>query len=262
VPLIYSERSRLERGFADDGLWQKIAQRQPEDISELRFVDVGSADWVRATTKIAEVVEDILADDSLGESAPKLPSALSVESQSGDGFLERFADLEGRAPRLVQDMELFTELLGQLGEVTTAATPKMDKAKSFSQKLAITNSLASSLSPIATTMRETSQSLVDNFSDWDALVAYVIIQAKTDETFSSEPGNVEFLSTVHDMATAGVESLSGIEELQESIGSVLGMSKRLDIPLRTIREACLHVADLRGLLTGWKSELEALEETS
>jgi hypothetical protein len=260
MPLVYTDRKRIEVGFANDPLWKKISQRQPIDISGLRFVDVGSAEWVRETTRIAEAIESILADESSGDEKGD-PRNLPAPPESADGLIERFADIEESMPLAVGDMERFSSLLDQLNQTTVDATPAMNKATSFGQKLAVTTSLANSLSPIANEMKEVAERIVDTLNEWDTLVNWVIGQARNDPDFYSTSSNVEFLGTVHDMAAAGVESLASIEQLDTAIGSILGLSKRLDVPLRTMRQACLNMADLRGLLAGWKFELEALEES-
>ncbi|MFF5082507.1 toll/interleukin-1 receptor domain-containing protein [Actinoplanes sp. NPDC000266] len=261
MPLLYADRERIEKMFASDPLWSKITQRQATDISHLRFVDIGSAEWVRETTKIAELIEDRLADFSSIEGTDQEMITSIPSDEVSDGMLERFAEVEDRAPQVLEDMNSFTQSLQELSEVTNKATPGLNKATSFSQRLAVTNSLASTLTPIANKMRETAERLVDNYGDWDQVVNYVIGQAKADPHFYDTESNVEFLATVGDLATAGVESLASVEELDTAIGGVLGLSKRLNIPLRTIREACLSMADIRGLLMGWKAELETLEES-
>ena len=262
MPLIFTDRKRIEDRFASDLLWKKINQRQPIDISGLRFVDVGSAEWMRETTRIAEAIEGILADESSVETDNVRSEPPVLHAGSEDGLIERFAEIEERAPLVVEDMEIFSGLLDRLNQETRDATPAMSKATSFSRKLAVTTSLANSLSPIANEMKGAAERMVDALGEWDALVNWVIGQARSDPDFYSNSDNVEFLGTVHDMASAGVESLASIEQLETAIVSVLGLSRRLDVPLRTIRGACLNMADLRGLLVGWKSELEALEESS
>ncbi|MFF0231212.1 toll/interleukin-1 receptor domain-containing protein [Micromonospora sp. NPDC005254] len=262
IPLVFAKLDRIKRAFSDDDLWNRLSDRNRVDISELRSADIGSSVWIQAVEKISDQIDEVLtAVASLeGSSQPAPTIAAEAEADDGEGHLfDRLARLEDKLPEITVDLESFAKLMADLGSQTEMATPRMQKATSFGQKLAVSKHLAEVLSPIANDMQARADRLVENFGEWGFLVNYVFEKVKVDSDGIVDEDNIAFLNAVREMSESGAESLAHVDNLNASVATVLGFSKALDIPLKTVRAACLRMADLRGLLVGWLDEIRALE---
>ncbi|WFE33314.1 toll/interleukin-1 receptor domain-containing protein [Micromonospora sp. WMMD975] len=261
LPLLFASSDRIGRTFSDDNLWQRISNLNWVDASTLRSADIGSAIWIKNVELISDRIDEVLsAFAAVGEKQQQPDSPIpATEDEDGDWVLDRLGEAEGKMPQVQSDLESFAHLIEELGEQTRLASPAMERATSFGQKLAVSRNLAQALTPIANDMVATADRLVTGFGDWNYLVNHIFEAIKADLGAIEDADSVSFLSSIREMATSGVDSLGQVEQLNGSVSGVIGFSKALDIPLKAVQRACLRMADLRGLLLGWLNEIEALE---
>jgi TIR domain len=254
IPLIFGSPDRILNEFSDDDLWTQVSQLQWLDISELRFADPGSGPWIRTLEAIADRISEILQSVS---TEVDTPSAESESEISNQGVLERMAEIEERLPGMASGMERYAALMVQLTEQVSLATPEMRIADTFAKKLAVSGRLANSLSPIAEEMDTLAGQMVSDLNELTYVTRFVtgIIANRPDEVTKDV---LEFLATIRATANTGIDSLAAIDEFTKSIGQVLGYSGALDKPLRNIRSANLKIADLRGIMSGWREEVDTI----
>jgi hypothetical protein len=261
VPLIYAKEERIDAVFSDDELWQKIKQRESRDISRLRSVSPGSPEWIETTENLADRIDEVLSSftqvEAPGQGDRHTPIT-SIEDTAPPGTLERMAALEDKIPVVIADLERIAVLMNSMNEEVVKATPKFATAETFNERLSISRSLAKKLDPIAAEMAATAERMVGNFSEWDLFVQYLADYAHKGGDLS-EAGFLAAISGLWSLANTGGESLSPINEFAQQVTQVIGVSRDLDRPLMAIRDAALMIADMSGILDGWKEVLEALE---
>jgi hypothetical protein len=60
LPLLFFDRDRLVRQFADDEVWRRLDRSQMVSITALRSADPGSGEWIDLRDRIAERIAEIL----------------------------------------------------------------------------------------------------------------------------------------------------------------------------------------------------------
>ncbi|RUL90860.1 toll/interleukin-1 receptor domain-containing protein [Verrucosispora sp. FIM060022] len=263
LPLLFADPARMDSHFANDDLWLKMSRLQRINIAKLRAVDPGSSEWITKVEEIADRVDSVLT-----EMAPALEERSSLRKEKAEtatedegetrGMVERMAAIEEESPLMVEGLERFVQLMGRLNEATTQATPKLRRANTFGKKLAVTSALAQQLEPISIEMAEVADRLVAQFGDWGYAVQLLVDLAKSTEG-KLDKDLVEFARVVWDLSTTGSDALAQVEGLSTIIEQSVGLSGRLDQPLKAIQKACLRMADLRGILLVWREEIEALQ---
>jgi hypothetical protein len=259
IPLIYTKRERIETSFADDELWKKIGRLHGPDISGLRYVEPGSPEWIRTTEELADRIDQTLSSFKHAEPKEQADRTAKMPSNASTaGSLERMVAIEEKVPHVVSDMERITQLLYEFNVAVEESTPQVSSASSFSERLALSRALAKQLDPIAEEMASTTERLVSNFSEWDYFVQYILEYTRRGGDLEDPQAKVT-LGSLWTMAKMGSTSLFVIKEFAQTISQVIGVSSDLDRPLTAVRDASLRIADLSGLLDGWKKSLEDLE---
>ena len=264
IPLLYADPERMETQFKDDHLWQKLASLQRVDISNLRVIDPGSSEWIRRVQELSDTVDKTLTDvkellDNLEVEKSVPTNADQDEEAIQEGLLERMTQVEEAGPGMLISMEHFTELLNQIGAVANESSPQMTQAETFGEKLAASNRLAKRLGPIAADMEHTADSLVRDFEGLNSMITYILSYARENpEEVASSPDAIDGLQKIWEMAETGTKSLGELDSVNKSLTDGIGYSKNLDKPLRAMRRAFLRLADLRGILSGWRDDLLAL----
>lgn len=187
------------------------------------------------------------------------PEPVPAERELGEAKLERMAAIEARLPEEVLRLQRFSQLMGTLAEEVGSAAPEMLKADTLAEKLKVSERLASQLDPIASEMQDISEHLASDFDDMTFLVNFVLDAVRRDPD-NVEPEVISLLRITLETATNGIQSLSAIDVFTKSMSQVIGFSSRLDVPLKKIRKACLRVADLRGIFSGWQEEVNAADD--
>jgi hypothetical protein len=182
----------------------------------------------------------------------------SIEDTAPPGTLEQLAALEDKVPEVLADIERIAVLMNSMNDVVVTATPMFAKAKTFNERLSASRALAKKLNPIAAELADTAERMVGNFVEWDLFVQYVTEYARKGGDLS-EPDFLNALSGLWALTRTGGGALSSINEFAQSITQVIGVSRDLDRPLMAIRDAALMIADMSGILDGWKEGLQALE---
>jgi hypothetical protein len=261
IPLIFAKKERIETNFASDDLWVKISRRNYVDISQLRSVNPGSPEWIDTIELLAERIDETLASFEQVEEPPQ-----SKEDRTGHkppatpapGLIDRLYALEQKAPQVTEDMTRIGTLMDDLGKTVTKAGPKFANAKSFSARLGASKLLAKQLDPIADNLMLTAERLVTNFSEWGFFVQYLLDYASKGGDLS-DPQVIRAIGSLWHLVTASGSSLSAVNQLVQLISQGIGISRDLDRPFMAIQAACLRIADLDGILDGWKQGLQTLE---
>lgn len=266
IPLIYAKKDRIDKAFTGDGLWDKITDREYEDIAELRSVNPGSSQWIETVEKLTDRIEEILSSFAGAESPDAATHGVPASRKSSDaslgtlslGTLERMAAIEDKVPDVIGDMGHIGDLIESLNEQITRATPRFSKAQTFKERLAISRSVAKKLDPIADDMLSTADRLVTNFADWDLFVQTLLTYAQR----SGDLADPDFLTTIGALwalSKTGGTQLAPIREFAQAVTQAMGVSRDLDRPLTAIQSSAMRVADMIGILDGWKEGLEILE---
>lgn len=266
IPLIYASPDRIDDKFADDKLWQKLSMLQRVDISSLRSVDPGSSDWIVRVEELADTVDRTLAEVSLSLDNAKATKQFTSDENDDElpeGLLERMARVEEAMPGMVESLEKFSQLLGRVGEETENTTPQMNEAETFGDKLRVSNQLAKRLSPIAADMEFAADSLMRDFEELNIVISYILKHARENpEETTNSPEAISTLRDLWNFTEVGSTSLSQLNEMNKALTSGIGYSKNLDRPLKAMRRAFLRLADLRGIISGWRDDLSALGSTN
>jgi hypothetical protein len=255
VPLIFASPDRILNEFADDELWMRISNLQWLDVSQLRFTDPGTSTWLMATSKIVNRIDEVLRSFASSNDLQVEDREKFVEMP--EGKLERMAALENKLPDLLGSLGLFAELMEKMTDAVNESSPAMQRADSFGQKLAVSNRLAARLDPIAGQMESAASDLVGYMNELTFVTKYVVDEARRNPD-KVESGVAEFLQSIEEAATTGVISLTSVEEFNRTLAQAIGISRKLDKPLKQIQRACLRIADLRGILSGWQEEVGTL----
>jgi len=259
LPLIYTKRSRIESDFPNDELWAKIRQRQGPDISNLRYVNPGSSEWITTTEGLADTVDKTLSSFrhiNTKQSAKKAVN--SIDDTAPPGTLERMASLEEKVPQVVDDMARIGELFNLLSESAVSATPTMASAVTFANRVTAARNFAKQIDPIAGELQATADRLVSNFAEWNFFVQYLLEYAQRGGDLKS-PDTATVLASLWTLSKTGSSPLSQVTDFANSLSRGIGISRDLDRPLMAIRSATLRIADMSGILDGWRKALEGLE---
>lgn len=257
IPLIYTKIDRIENAFSADELWQKVARREYQEIGHLRSVDPGSSEWIETTELLADRVEETLSSFTKADE-PSQTTQVVLSASIPPGTLERMAALEDQVPQVLFDMARISTLMTSMNEAVVAATPKVTKAKTFKDRLSASRALAKKLDPIADEMAITAERLVTNFSDWDYFVKYMLDYAKKGGELE-DPEFLKVVGSLWSLSQAGGSPLATINDFAQTVSRGIGVSRDLDRPFMSIRDAAMRIADMSGILDGWKEGLEALE---
>jgi TIR domain len=261
IPLIFAKQERIQANFAEDDLWEKVSRRNYEDISRLRSVNPGSPEWIETVELLAERIDETLSSfEQVEEPVPSRDDrATSKRSKApAPGTLDRMFALEQMVPQVTDDMSRIVTLMNDLGKAVTKAGPRFANANTFGARLAASKALAKQLDPIADDLVSTADRLVTNFAEWDFLVQYVLEYASNGGDLS-DPQVVRVIGGLWQLATIGASSLSAVNQLIQIVSQGIGISRDLDRPFMAIKTACLRIADLIGILDGWKQGLQTLE---
>lgn len=208
------------------------------------------ADRIDETLASFEVAPETTSSD--GVSALEMPKAFER------GTLDRMGDLENNIPEVVKDMTQLSKLMEDLGESVSIAGPEFAKAKTFNARLALSKALAAKLDPIADGMVMTAENLVSHFGEWDFMVQYILKYAANGSDLN-DPDVKQAIGGLWQLASTGAASLAVVDDLVQMIAQGIGISRELDRPFKAIQAACLKIADLGGILDGWKQGLRTLE---
>jgi hypothetical protein len=260
IPLIYTKRERIEGTFAEDELWVKLDKRQGPDISNLRRVEPGSPDWIEKVENLADAIDEILSSFRHVEETPQRgrKPAANLSDSTPPGTLERMASLEEQIPEVIGDMTLVTQLLEATGVAVTAAAPRLTSAQTFGARLAVSRELAKELDPISEELMSAAERLASNFGQWDFFVKYFLDYARSGGDLKATEVAAG-LKSLWMLATTGASSLAQASDFAQIVSQGLGVSRDLDRPFMAIRDASLRIADISGILDGWREILGTLE---
>ena len=261
VPLLFSERERIEKYFGGHVIWREMQELHPVPVEQLRLEEPGSYEWVRKTQEVVNRIESVLADVVRPTSSKAAQGVESLEQVdvNATAFFEVLADAQDAAPKTTAHIETLRALLVRLGNEVSKAAPGMNHATTAKKRLSISRQLAQAITPISTALAEETNGLRLGTNKWDRAVKMITarIRERPERIHASEL--MAAFETINQMVTKGVDSLDRVDVLGGEIGSVKGFSHELDVPLRVIEEALRDVAEVRGTLKGWSEGMAVIK---
>ena len=161
VPLLFSERERIEKYFGDHAIWAEMQALHPVPVEQLRFEEPGSYEWVRKTQEVVNRMESVLADVVRPTSSKVAQGVGSLEQVdvNATAFFGVLADAKDAALKTPAHIEALSALLVRLENEVSKAAPGMNRATMAKRRLAISRQLAQAITPIATALAEETNGL-------------------------------------------------------------------------------------------------------
>jgi TIR domain len=149
VPLLFSERERIEKYFGDHAIWAEMQELRPVPVEQVRCEEPGSYEWVRKTQEVVNRIESVLADVAMPTSSKVAEAVKSAERDAVNttAFFEVLADAQDAAPKTTAHIEALSTLLVRLGNEASKATAGMNRATTTKRKLAISRQTCRRLPP-------------------------------------------------------------------------------------------------------------------
>jgi hypothetical protein len=156
-------------------------------------------------------------------------------------------------------MQKLQDLLLSFGNHMKLAAPMMNRATTTKKKISVSRQLAKRIDPISDELMEAAESFRRNMRIWDDTVHALMSQSRRHPNWITQSTSArEGVNSIKELANAGIEAFSQLDELHEVFGQGRGLSAALDNPLRKTQDALLILADVRGLFVGWRDGLEAV----
>lgn len=260
IPLIFADMEKIEARFANDSTWTDIKKLEVIKVGDLRYVESGTERWMRFVDQVANEIDDILSSLADKVSEPSVTVGVAEEDVQFEqvGMLEKMAAFEEVLPRSSDEMQRLGQLIEAIGDEASDTAPALRRADKFSQKLSLSTEFAVRIEPICDEIATLSGNLCSALDIWDDGLKSIFEIAKK-SSGPLDPEFIDFFDIVKDTAVVGIESLGELENLHKSIGSILGMSAKLDRQLRRLQKSVLEVVELRAFFKGWSQEITIIE---
>lgn len=260
IPLLFGDKERIATVDPQTDLWSTASQLHPIDVSSLRTVEPGQTVWLQKTHEIAEMIDQIL--NAVKGRSVRRAEAIEAD-QSGDDdvapmLLEQMLQFEAAAPELMATMENLTDLLYKVGSQVNSAGPLMKRATTTKQRLSVARQLVRSIDPITDQVDEEVTILLRKLQVWDVTVQTVFDFVRRGSTVLLEESVLSALSSVTQMATAGIKAFSEAEIMHGAIRQGRGLSHELDAALKRLQSAALRLVGSRAMFTSWREEASEL----
>jgi len=281
LPVYWVKVPELERPDGpDDEAMALVAERQREDLREVRLSDENSAPYKAAVDRLASSLLEIVAsidaksaasvvadfgDAGLREGPGGDRQGCDEHSghQDGDepGLLELLAEGEEAMPRLSQALERLSELIEEVGKIAQAGSEDMRKADArgagFAGRLRTSEQVAAALDGPAAEIAAVGHSYAADLVRVDPAILTLIDLAS--EAGPEEAADVaEFVSTVLSAADAASSSLAELEELVRSLDDTARLSRAFRRPAKTMKAGLLGILDGRSVIEQWARKIEEL----
>jgi len=247
---------------AGDDLWTQVTCLQYLPIEKMKFEDQGSGAWMTTIAKVVDRVAQVLSeqadqDRAISTQLTEPASSSSDQIEDPRGVLDEIADVEESLPELGRVATDFASIIGEFNVEITSATPRIQHASSFSQRLAISRELATNLTPIVDRALTSAQEMASVVRRLDPGIISLIRFAQNAPDRESAEAQV-FFGQLREMASIGVTSISSVEVLEASIKQSKGNSADLDRPLDKMQRALILVVETQAIYKGWLDELGAI----
>lgn len=243
----------------EDEAMALVAQRQWEDLRDLRLVDEASADYRQAINRLASTLAEIteaVASYPEPKSLAPIVQAHDPESAEDDespGLMELLAEGEAAIPRLGEILEELSQRMEEVSSLVEKATRDMQAADSrgggFAGRLRVTERLAKELDEPAIRMADLGHRYAAELVKVDPLVLTLLDVTPADEQEAAEQR--EFATTIRTLAANAVpaaEALTGfITELREA-GR---LSRSIRRPQRKLQTGLQGVLDGQAVIAEW-----------
>jgi hypothetical protein len=263
IPILLFGRDRIDRNSDSDELWAQICSMQSHDGSSLRTETRGSSSWMKQIVKIAERVEEIFlelkgSNDSDILLADTERAMMRIDNVDEPGTLELIAIAEARIPEIGEYSLQYGALMDSFRDEAVRATPRLEKADTFGQRLAISNDLAKRFDPVADEGEAVSRRLREALDATSpGIVSLIRMIASSGEL--GNPDVVKAVAGIWLMATQGIGASEKVEELIVAIEGSKGRSAALDKPLKRMQNSLLRFVEARTHFSSWIEEIDRLQ---
>ena len=269
LPVYYVSVPELEREPGDE-VMVLVAERQWEDLREIRLVDQESSAYRAVVDRLAGRVAEIAAEVTRRprEGGHRRPSAEEPdqseregEEQEHPGVVELLAEGEEALPRLVETMEALGDEIDNLGELSQQAEAEIHasdaRGAGFAGRLAVAERFARRLKEPAEKIRELGRSYAADLVRIDPAMLAMLDELERDPTQVSEAA--EFLKGIHGLQSEAGPATDSLEELTHTLAEGARLSRSLRAPLGEIRAGLQGVLDGRTVIEEWDRRARSLE---
>lgn len=253
----------FENDPSDDAM-QLIAERQWEDLRELRLVSESSSEYRTAVNRLARRIAEIATEVSRVGSTTAVPmtdEASTAEDDMAPGIVELLAEAEQEMPKLEETMKELGRTIENFGELAEEATREMAAAdargKGFAGRLAATNRFAKRLEEPAERIENLGQLYASQLGAIDPGVHTLLDAAISEEASASEAR--EFFAGIHELLEESSPVMAQLSELAASLDQGARMSRALRTPVRRIQSGLKGVTDAQGIIEDWDQRAQELE---
>jgi TIR domain len=281
LPIYYVSVDELEHDPTDE-VMILVADRQWEDLREVRLVETDSAQFRQAVGKLAhqilQIVHEVASVPDEPDDGPAGGSLVPVTDPSPDtdggggaavaapgepeGVLEMLATAEKILPELNDEILKLAEQITGVGAIAQDASTELQESdargRGFAGRLRVTQSVASRLTDPAAEIRGIGQRFASDLVKTDPGVRAMLriaadeIVESGDSASQDERGGVEaFANSVIEMNEATVRGTDALTELVGSLRETARLSRSLRPPLSDIEAGLRGVIDGREITAAW-----------
>lgn len=273
LPLLFSD-VQTEYVQLDEGLVQRVLEYQYLDIQELRFIDRGSAAYVKRLNGIAKKI--LMSNDRLIKQAEaelssqdRLPSGFApngtdqaVQDEPSGFFLDSAVEFEPTFGKMSKSLDKINQDVIEIGTIIsksgTEISARSAKGKIDPQvALCIAGNLAAELKPVSDRYARDVQNLLQVTEKATELLPPMI------NIWTKTGANNDGLRSLKGLIGPATTARENVVSFKESVGLVKGLSRSLFGTMRQIElstSTCIAAIDIviswNELLPEEKREVE------
>jgi predicted nucleic acid-binding protein len=172
------------------------------------------------------------------------------------GILERLAETETNLPSLTERVGVLGRMVEEYGQLVAAATPAMSAAATSSAKLAVANELAEKLSPVAEMFASGVIRYLELVEKVNPGITEMFRQIGYLPSEQRDPDIVRYVDSIKELIATGLNGLNLMMQFHASIGSAIGFSSKLDVPLNQMQSALIMLDKTRVVFEHWSDEVD------
>jgi hypothetical protein len=265
LPLHYVNVPALHNEATEDELIRLLSTFQWEDWRELRFSDVGSADYRRSVARLAEkLVEANKRAEEIGTPIATQPETVPTESEDElPGNIDLLATFEEKLLKLPETLNAITSDIQQIGQIMNESTNDIERAnkqgKGFAARLIVARQTATKLVEPTERIWSLSNEFASQIHDVDAGFRIIIERAPTEikENPESKAHFCNFFAGVRQMSGASQEAIGSMQYMVTASEPLEKMSRDLRPVLRRLKQGLTSLIEATGVSKEWTQLIDA-----